>query len=625
MLDDIKTIQVSSDSLSDVTRTIGILMPRSRVSVKTHSGITILTPTWHRWLPVVNCLAIGLLHLAPLIIGGFVFSETSPEKTELILRAIPLAVFSLFWFWLAVSQILRYAKISWQNNSSELQLCYRRLLSSRKLNLSSEGLAVRMFFYYKTDKSNIRAKYGTAMLSLIRVDQPDDELLIASAKDKKAIEQAFRSLKDFLGHGVDETVVEEPDPTSDLLIFGIEGLRWNDLAYKTRTKKPFFDSMSTKKIGIKVAADDTVFKLYWTRWLILLLLVPMSGVMFFNAFYLAFDILGLSAARILLSTIFFVGSLIMGTFFAHPCLKVILASEKITLNSLNSTIIIRYGLLPFAKTITVSADQLTARLFHCDIYQANKAIKPGRVILSLHNKKTDSEFIVASASTKTLVAPVYEKLTEFLKQPHFDELLEEVVFSDGQKIQVSRDSLTGGENAHEMERIFRILSDNSAIFSKDWFNIMMGFGLAAMFIAASIGCLTDRDDATLRGTITVIAMSLVIAAFGVLFAIYSWRTRHIVVEKDCDKILCRSFVKNHNQGKLLCSISDIVAVQVCSILGAVSSGNASRAVSIYEINVVLTNSDNERINIMAGRNSSQIKDDAVSFAEFLGVPFLDHS
>ena len=305
MLNDIKTIQVSSDSLSDVTRTIGILMPRSRVSVKAHSGITILTPTWHRWLPILCCLAIGLLHLAPLIIGVFVLSETSSKKAELIGKAIPLAIFSLLWFWFAASKILRHAKMSWQNNSSELQLCYRRLLSSRKLNLSSEGFAVRMFFY-KADKSNIRAKYGTAMLSLMRVDQPDEELIIASAKNKKDIEQAFRSLKDFLGQGVDETVVEEPDPTSDLLIFGIEGLRWNDLAYKTRTKKPFFDSMSTKKIGIKVAADDTVFKLYWTRWFILLLCVPMSGFMFFNAFYFAFDILGLSTVRVLLSIFLFV-------------------------------------------------------------------------------------------------------------------------------------------------------------------------------------------------------------------------------------------------------------------------------------------------------------------------------
>jgi len=46
---------------------------------------------------------------------------------------------------------------------------------------------------------------------------------------------------------------------------------------------------------------------------------------------------------------------------------------------------------------------------------------------------------------------------------------------------------------------------------------------------------------------------------------------------------------------------------------------------VYEINVVLKEDDNKRINITAGRDYTHIHSYAAQFAEFLGVGLADHS
>jgi hypothetical protein len=457
------------------------------------------------------------------------------------------------------------------------------------------------------------------VLSLVRNEQQDNELIIAVLKDEKTAIFAYQKLKDFLGNGINKLSIKEPALPSDVLPLDIGDPNWNVLAKKSRTKSPFFGSMGSKSILIKPSNDSVVFKWSWTRWYILLLLVPFSGFMYFSAFYLfEFTVRGI---------FFCAAGLGMGTLFAYPCLKVILAAEKITLNNWNFMITIRYGLFPFQKTLTTSAEQFKARIYRCNLSQANRAIKPGYTLLSLlHKKNSNSEFIIAAASKKSLITPVYERLTEFLKQPKLDELLEEVPLPGGQKIHVSKESLTGGGDSQDRKRAFRVLSDNVATFSRSWANIAIGLGLAAMFVAVTIGIFSLGEDEkpTLGGTIAMVALSLVFVVFGGAFALYSWQTRHIIADKTANTISYRSILKGYIKGKLICSISDIAAVQMCSVLGTITSGQCSREVTIYEINVVLKDSDNKRINIMAGQNSSQMKQDAVGFAEFLGVTFLNH-
>jgi len=156
----------------------------------------------------------------------------------------------------------------------------------------------------------------------------------------------------------------------------------------------------------------------------------------------------------------------------------------------------------------------------------------------------------------------------------------------------------------------------------------VGFSLAGLMLISLIAVLFSGDNGeepSIGGKIFFATLGLAFFVLGVGLAIYSWRTRHIIVDKMNNIVSYKGFINSSSKGKLLCAISDIAAVQVCSVLGTITSGRSSSEVTVYEINVVLKNYGNKRINILVSQNYSQIKDDANDFAEFLGVPLLDHT
>ncbi|MDH4241889.1 MAG: hypothetical protein OEW48_20195, partial [Phycisphaerae bacterium] len=484
----------------------------------------------------------------------------------------------------------------------------------------SDNLSVKMYLF-KTPHKYTRLKYGQTIMSLLRPDQKEHELIIAAITRRSNALAAFEALRDFLGCGnlgdfATEAKVEGRDS-----IFGFESNEWNHLSEKSRTKSPFFGSMRRKSISIKQYPDKLILKWFWDRWIMALFLLAFSGFCYFGAYYL-FEI----SIR---GFFFLLSGLGLGTLFGYPGLRILLTAEKITLNNWNSTINIRSGFFPFTNSLTVSTEQIRVRIYRCHNSHANKAMKPGYTLLSLLNNKTPNlEFILAAASKKSLLTPAYEMLIEFLKQPFCDETLEEIELSDGQVINVSTDALTGGGDAQDKKRSFRLLSTNSVSFSRNWNNIIVGFSLAGLMLMGLIAALCSGDNGeepSIGGKIFLVTLGLAFFALGAGFAIYSWRTRHIIVDKMNDIVSYKGFINSPSKGKLLCAISDIAAVQVCSVLGTITSGQSSREITVYEINVVLKNSGNKRINILASQNYSQIQDDATGFADFLGVPLLDHT
>jgi hypothetical protein len=156
----------------------------------------------------------------------------------------------------------------------------------------------------------------------------------------------------------------------------------------------------------------------------------------------------------------------------------------------------------------------------------------------------------------------------------------------------------------------------------------VGFSFAGLMLMGLIAALFsggNGEEPSIGGKIFFATMGLAFIVLGAGFAIHSWRTKHIIVDKTNDIVSYKGFINSPSKGKLLCAISDIAAVQVCSVLGTITSGRSSSEVTVYEINVVLKNYGNKRINILVSQNYSQIKDDANDFAEFLGVPLLDHT
>ncbi|MHC4456381.1 MAG: hypothetical protein ACYS0I_04660 [Planctomycetota bacterium] len=599
---------------------IGVVLPSSRISVKSTEQKTVIKPSWRRWLPVMCFLLIALLPVVPLIINYLIIPETSPKRPEMTSKEMLLAIFSLLFFWLAFRHMLRYGKISWQLDSSELVVHYGNLLFPQKISISRKGLAVKIYVY-KADRPNIRAKYGMTVLSLVRNEQEDNELIIGLLRDEKTAISAYHKLKDFIGQGIDEISTGEPASPSDALPLNIETANWNELVKSTLTWSPFFGSGRFKDISVKASDYEIVLKWNWKRWVISLFLLVFGCFMYWGAYQVFRPNFP--------GVIFCLMGLGLGTLFTYPALKIILSAQKLTLSNLNSSIVFRHGFFPFPKTLTIAAEQITARIYRCESSSANRAVKPGYTILSLLNKKSpNSELILVASSKKLIITPLYEKFVEFLNQPYSDELMEKIELPSGEKIQVSTESLTGGGDSQDRKRSFHILSSNLAVFSRNWTGIITGCALAALMSVATVVIVSFNDEGEkqpIGEDIFFAILGLIFVLLGGGFAVYSWQTRHIFADKKANAISYRSLVKSYIKGKLLCTISDIAAVQVCSILGTIASGRSFTEVTVYEINVVLKNSDNKRINIMAGQNCPQIRKDADQFAEFLGVPVLDHT
>jgi hypothetical protein len=396
---------------------------------------------------------------------------------------------------------------------------------------------------------------------------------------------------------------------------------WNRLAEKSRTESPFFPGLAVGPLP-----EGFVLKSRWTRWFAVSILFVISGLMYVGAYFL-FE---LSVDRFLA----FLFVLCLATLVGRVCLKIILAANKITLNRLNGTATIRWGSFPSPRSLTVSADHLTARLSrcenaHCENAQASPAIRPGYIILSLLNDRSpDQELVLDTDSRKLLLAPAFDRLRAHLPHGGIDQTIQEVELHNGQITEVSIETLTGGSDVRYKRRTLRILSADLAAFSRGWGGILGGFCLAAVMLVLGAEILfgEDNGEGIPTGYIMfglIFILSFVI--FGTAFGICWWRRKYLIADKSDDSLFFKAFRKSPRKTKPICRLSDIVAVQICSVLASVTSDESSWGVFVYEINVVLRRPLSKRINITAGENGSQIRSDAATFAEFLSVPLLDHS
>ena len=112
---------------------------------------------------------------------------------------------------------------------------------------------------------------------------------------------------------------------------------------------------------------------------------------------------------------------------------------------------------------------------------------------------------------------------------------------------------------------------------------------------------------------------------GIALFINSLFRRCVVANKESDTLSFTPFVYHGLKGKKIATLSEIEAVQLCSVFTSVPSGNARRGATVYEINAIINNPDDKRINIASGQKHDQIRSDATAFAEFLDVPILDHT
>jgi len=390
---------------------------------------------------------------------------------------------------------------------------------------------------------------------------------------------------------------------------------FRSLAERTRDK-PFFGMLS---VSTKAYQDRIVIEWNWlSRWFIALL---MGG---FGLFFLvgAFFFFGDDKLSTFLSFIGFA----IGILITFLVFKFLTMAERITLNLNAPTINIRYGSFPFPKRLDIDKNQLELKIYNCPLQHAYEVIGPGNTILSFFEKdKPDVEFVIVVASHAKPLKPLYEKLNKYFEQSDTDATLQKLELSEGKFIRYSTAVLTG--KLEQKQRDLQIPSKDKAIFKrgkKHFFIWLVSIAMGVLFLSLPFWVVEEMKDALYISLLTTPVGGFCLIS-GICFLIRVWRTRYLVVDKKNDALWYKSSLENYGYSKKIGVISEIAAIQICSVWTDITAGTVITQANVYELNVIGKRKTDDRNNIYSDTNREKILNDATKFAEFLSLPLIDNT
>jgi len=613
-----KNIESEWGRLATLARRSGGLLPGSSIGIKSSNNETTIKPGWSRWLRTIHIFAYVLFLLGPILLAYFVIPETSPKRYELLVVAIFPAVGGILLLRKGLLYSLRIGKITFSPDLSELIIHYGHLPFTKTLCVRRDNISVKTYIFKSPHKGS-RFKYGQTILSLIRTDQEEGELILAAVNNRSSVLVAFEALRTYLGQGSpEEPDIETKAETWDSP-FNIESKEWDRLVTKSNSRDPFFGSIGMKVFCIKSSSYKTVLKWNWIRLVTALPIIGFSGFILYGIFYI-FDWNIFLIVLCSLSFIMGLALLLLGT-------SLLLDANKIILDEWSSLVTIRYGYLPLPKILTIPAEKFEVRIYRCDEAMANRVLKLGYTILSLNKKnQKNSELIIAAASKKSILMPAYKRLAEFLKQPIEDGTIEELELPNSKKISIPTTAMTTGEDPDQNKRTLCFFANEQAVFTKRTRNTtiwILSVGMGLFFLIGVFFIVEDwMNDIHLF--VLVIPIGCFMSGVGIYNLIKFWRERFLIADTTKGTIYFKSILRSP-KNRSICSFSDIAAVQICSQLVRIPSGRRSREACIFEINVALINPPSKRINISCSEDNEQTYADAEQFAKFLRVTLLDHT
>jgi hypothetical protein len=266
------------------------------------------------------------------------------------------------------------------------------------------------------------------------------------------------------------------------------------------------------------------------------------------------------------------------------------------------------GVVPFVRTLELPRDRLRVVLSVGDDDGAMSNLKPGYTLLSLSHSERPGLVHLACVEDRSLLDGVLKRLDAFLGAPAEDRTYAAIVAEDGSTFEV--DTAPFGRHAVSPRRMrLRFSSSQLAAFQSDWGGPILGFLLVSIGMAVLVAL---KLGIKLRVLMPLLA-GLVVLALAAGAVIRASR-RTIVAD------LAASRISLGRRGKEV-SIKDVAAVQVCSFWRDYGDSKWT----VCEVNLVLRRPRGERVNLLSDPDMEAARADAQRFANFLGVPLLDHT
>ena len=129
----------------------------------------------------------------------------------------------------------------------------------------------------------------------------------------------------------------------------------------------------------------------------------------------------------------------------------------------------------------------------------------------------------------------------------------------------------------------------------------------------------------------VLPIIFIASGLGMLiFSLYCffpiWNSRYVIADRPSDRLSTGPNPQLDFKYECLCKLSNIVAVQICSVYKAIDRiKNYNVKLTVFELNLVLKDHSESRINLIVDTKEDRVRKIAADFAVFLDIPLLDHA
>ncbi|MHA2069891.1 MAG: hypothetical protein ACXABY_36465 [Candidatus Thorarchaeota archaeon] len=172
----------------------------------------VLTTNWREWIFGGICFALMIFHILPLVLPLII--PTDDESPFEDLR--PLTVAAFFWAYFAYRTLTTIGKITFSKEPSDIHVTYGTIFRPHHLVMPNEQVTLAAYIF-KGDKPDVKIRYGNVVLSLVKTDKPDSELILAAVRGEEKVRPILNGLSGHLNLEVSkdilDSVAQEPCPS----------------------------------------------------------------------------------------------------------------------------------------------------------------------------------------------------------------------------------------------------------------------------------------------------------------------------------------------------------------------------------------------------------------------------
>ncbi len=322
-----------------------------------------------------------------------------------------------------------------------------------------------------------------------------------------------------------------------------------------------------------------------------------------------------------------------------PCIIVYLYNKakfikKVKWEPLGQDLKVFYGSLFRTKVLTIPREELECRLRFKKGYIKSGKHETSTTHLGLTKlNEPESKQLLLASSDRRYLLPAFETISEFLKGQAIDETLVDVKLPMGNTIYISQ-APVGRCKVTDSDELYMSSTSKDKFIFKRRLNEMVfpTIVLLLLIILGSLSILLKdviSEDSGEEGAFGLILMGGTCAAFfgaiGLYFFIRNGRNWSLIADKTKNHIAIKPATNFFGSEKALCKLSEVAAIQICSEIAPGIRGEDSTIENCRELNLVLINPAGGRINIIRSPKFREVPEYARQFAEFLGVPLLDHT